>query len=214
MKKKVDATFQRKGLHLPTKCHTPMSTDYLTNSDVTDELKSDGVQYSQELIGILRWTVELGRVDILIKAALMVSTYMALDLIQLYRMFGFLKRYPKRKLAFDPNHPVKCERMFKQYDWFDIYCDSKEPIPGDMSQSRGNPTSIHCFVDTSHVSDCTTRLLQTGILIFCSKAPIIWMSLRQNTVEASTFGSKFQAMKNAKKLMTLYLRICRRQNPH
>jgi hypothetical protein len=45
-------------------------------------------------------------------------------------------------------------------------------------------------------SGCSLAL-QTGILLLCNKAPIIWHSKRQNTVEASTFGSEFQAMKNA-----------------
>jgi hypothetical protein len=34
-------------------------------------------------------------------------------------------------------------------------------------------------------------------LIFLQKAPVIWYSKRQNTVEASTFGSEFIAMKTA-----------------
>ena len=33
-----------------------------------------------------------------------------------------------------------------------------------------------------------------------NRAPIIWYSKRQNTVEASTFGSEFQAIKNAVEL--------------
>jgi hypothetical protein len=58
--------------------------------------------------------------------------------------------------------------------------------------------SMHCPMDASHGIDRrATRRLQTGILIFCNRAPIIWHSMRQNTVEASTFGSKFPAMKNA-----------------
>jgi hypothetical protein len=60
--------------------------------------------------------------------------------------------------------------------------------------------STHCFVDASHGSDRATRRSQTGILLFCNKAPIFWRSKRQNTVEASTFGSEFQAMKNAVEL--------------
>jgi hypothetical protein len=35
------------------------------------------------------------------------------------------------------------------------------------------------------------------MLLFCNVAPIIWFSKRQNSVEASTFGSEFMAMKNA-----------------
>ena len=172
-----------------------MSTDYLPELDTTDELKSDGVQYYQELIGILRRAVELGRVYILLETALM-STYIALPRVghlnQLYRMFFFLKLYPKRKLAFDPIHPKISERMFKRYDWFDFYRDTKESIPGDMPRPRGNPMSTHCFVDASHGSDRTTRRSQTGILIFCNKAPIVWFSRRQNTVETSTSGASFK----------------------
>jgi len=35
---------------------------------------------------------------------------------------------------------------------------------------------------------------QTGIVIFVNKAPIIWYSKWQNTVESSTFGSEFIAL--------------------
>jgi hypothetical protein len=38
-----------------------------------------------------------------------------------------------------------------------------------------------------------TRRSHTGILIFCNRAPIIWFSKRQNTVETSSFGSEFIA---------------------
>ena len=133
------------------------------------------------------------------------STYMAMPwsghLIQLYRMFGYLKAHPRRKLAYDAQHPRISEKMFKQYDWFDFFRYSKEAIPYDMQKPRGNSMSKHCFVDASHGSDRATRRLQTGILIFCNRAPIIWHSKRQNTVDASTFGSKFQATKNAVELI-------------
>jgi hypothetical protein len=36
---------------------------YLRNLDTTAELKIDGVRYYQELIDVLRWAVELGRID-------------------------------------------------------------------------------------------------------------------------------------------------------
>ena len=40
-----------------------------------------------------------------------------------------------------------------------------------------------------------TRRSQSGILLFVNRAPILWYSKRQNTVETSTFGSKFVAMR-------------------
>lgn len=122
--------------------------------EVSPELKRNGVQLYQELIGVLRWAVELGRVDILLEASLM-SMHMAMPtreghLQQLYRMLGYLKLYPKRKLAFDFEHPNISERMFKQYDWYDFYREASEAIPVDMPLPRGNPVTTHCFVDASH----------------------------------------------------------------
>jgi len=38
-------------------------------------------------------------------------------------------------------------------------------------------------------------------LIFVNRAPVIWYSKRQNTVEVSTFGSEITAMKNAIELI-------------
>ena len=37
----------------------------------------------------------------------------------------------------------------------------------------------------------------TGILVLLNKAPIMWYSKRQNTVETLTFGLEFIAMKTA-----------------
>jgi hypothetical protein len=70
-----------------------------------------------------------------------------------------------------------------------------------MPKPRGNSVTTHCFVDANHASDKETRRSQTGILLFVNTAPIIWYSKRQNSVEASTFGSEFTAMKNAIELI-------------
>ena len=61
--------------------------------------------------------------------------------------------------------------------------------------------SMHCFVDADHASNRVTRRSQTGILIFLNRAPIAWYSKRQNTVESSTFGSEYIAMKTAVEML-------------
>ena len=81
--------------------------------DNTAELKVEGVQYYQELIGVLRWAVELGCVDILYEVAIM-STHLTMPRIghleELLHIFGYLKQRPKRKLEFEPDHPMIDER--------------------------------------------------------------------------------------------------------
>ena len=90
-----------------------MKSAYRPELDDTAELKAEGVQYYQELVGVLRWAVELGRVDILYEVATML-TQLAMPRIghleELLHIFGYLKQRPKRKLAFDPDHPMIDER--------------------------------------------------------------------------------------------------------
>ena len=69
----VSEVLEKKGLRLPSKCVTPFTTGYRPEIDTTPELKADGVQYYMELIGVLRWAVEIGRVDIHLEVALLSS---------------------------------------------------------------------------------------------------------------------------------------------
>lgn len=49
---------------LPAKAETPLKTSYRPELDVSPELKPEDANYYQSVIGVLRWIVELGRVDI------------------------------------------------------------------------------------------------------------------------------------------------------
>ena len=70
-----------------------------------------------------------------------------------------------------------------------------------MPKPRGKLMTTHCFVDSDHAGDKVTWRSQTGILIFCNKAPILWFSKRQNSVQTSTFGAEFTALKQAVELV-------------
>ena len=73
----TEEVLARTDQRLPTKCGTPLKSGYRPELGTSPELKQDGLQRYQELIGMLRWAVELGRVDILLETALM-STHLAL----------------------------------------------------------------------------------------------------------------------------------------
>ena len=174
-----------------------MKVGYQPEIDTSAELKADGIQYFQELIGILRWACELRHIDIATEISLL-SSHLALPwaghLQQVYHIFGYLKVKPKWTLAFDPHHSDIDESHFVKCYRHDYYQGAKEPFPGDALEPHGNVVSTHCFVDADHVGNLVTHHSQTGILIFVNRAPIIWYSKHQNTVETSTFGSKFVAM--------------------
>ena len=165
-----------------------MTTTYHPSEDVTKEMNKEELQVYQELIGILLWSVDIFRVDILLEVSLL-SSQLEFPRVgylhAVYRVFGYLKQVPKRKLYFDPRKPIISEDIFQKFDWEYFYPDACEPIPLDMPRTRGKSVSTHCFVDANHAGDKTTRISMTEILIFCNITPIIWNRKIQNGVETS-----------------------------
>ena len=56
-------------------------------------------------------------------------------------------------------------------------------------------------MDAYHAGDVVSRRSHAGILLYVNRAPVIWYSKRQNTVETSTFGSEFIALKIATEMI-------------
>jgi hypothetical protein len=104
----VEEDLAKHGKRLPSKCVAPLSCNYAPWLEETPELKAGRVQRFQELIGQLRWAVEIGRVDILLET-LLLSSYLAMPqaghLEQAFHIFVCLKTHPKRDIGFDPSHP-------------------------------------------------------------------------------------------------------------
>ena len=152
-------------------------------------------------MGILRWAVEIGRVDILTELS-MLSLYQAAPreghLERLINIFAFIKKKPKLTLYFDPTMPRLDAKMFNgstSEKFREHYRDAKEEVPMRIPKSRGRSIHMTAFVDASHGANKVNRRSYTGFIIFINRAPIIWYSKRQNTVESSTFSSEFIAMK-------------------
>ena len=64
-----------------------------------------------------------------------------------------------------------------------------------MPEPRGLGFIMRAKVDADHASDTMTRHSRTGFLVYLNYAPIYWWSKKQNSVESSSFGSEFIAMK-------------------
>ena len=52
------------------------------------------------------------------------------------------------------------------------------------------------FVDSDHAGDSITRRSRTGFVIMLNRAPTHWFSKKQTSVQTSSFGSEFVAMKS------------------
>ena len=102
----VEGYLAKKGKYLPAKASTPLSSQYRPELDTTEELGPDDAAYFQSLIGILRWMVELGRVDLCTEVSMM-SSHLCMPrkghLEQLFHVFGYLKKHHNAEMPFDAN---------------------------------------------------------------------------------------------------------------
>ena len=185
----------------------PFPINYRPECDVSPELNDDLSNRYLQLIGILRWAVELGRIDIYTEVSIL-SQHQCLPreghLDAAYRIFWYLKKADCSRIIFDATTIDTDDRIFNdasKEEWKDFYEYAEEPIPCNMPSPRGLELKITCYVDADHAANKVTRRSHSGILIYCQNTPIIWFSKRQNTVETSSFGSEFVALRLATELI-------------
>lgn len=181
---------------------------YKPELDVSAECSDDQMSYFQQLIGVLRWIVELGRIDIAYEVSAL-SSYLASPrtghLLQAIHIFKYLEIHNSYSLCFGTAyHHVLAdsdiEAMITAMKL--IYVDAQEDLPHNAPEPRGLPLQINCFVDSDHAGNKVTHRSHTGILIFCNNALIIWYTKKQTTIESSTYGSEFVALRIASELIT------------
>ena len=203
----VYTSTRRKGMHTPFS--TQENRPELESSNLCDAQLST---VYQNLIGILRWTCELGRIDILHEVSIL-SQYLAQprvgDLSQCLNIFYYLKNHDRSWMLMDhmsydinwipkrnESSPLERAEAMKE-----IYADAIDELPHNMPEPLGMPIDINAFGDADHAGNKVTRRSHTGVLIYCNMAPILWFSKKQNTIESSTFGSEFIALKIATELI-------------
>lgn len=204
----VAVQLKERKMKFNNKAVTPIHQGYKPELDQSQLLNSADITFFQELIGMLRWAIEIGRVDIYHEVSIL-STYQAAPrlghLEQLIHIFSYLKKQPKTTLYFDPALPKYDESIFQgspMEDFKELYRDAKEAMPNNAPPSLGKIVTMTAFVDASHAANTVTRRSHTGFIIFANRAPIYWYSKKQSTVETSTFSSEFIALKTCMEQVT------------
>ena len=166
-------------------------------------MDDDGTRQYQKIIGIGQWLVVAGRFDIAY-AISSLSRYAAAPrqghLAMAEGILGYLKKYPAKGYIINPNPPnidprynvVKLKEDFGgQYQYFQEDLDPRfpEPLVREMD--------VNLFVDANHAHDKVTGRSVTGLFCFVGSTPVIWKSKRQASVQTSTFGAEFTALKKA-----------------
>jgi len=94
-----------------------MQTNYRPGLDVSPILGPEQANYYQSLIGILRWAVELGRINIYVDVALLSSHLVEPrtgHLNQVFHIFSYLKAHLNSHMVFDPNYVSWDQATFEE----------------------------------------------------------------------------------------------------
>jgi hypothetical protein len=70
-----------------------------------------------------------------------------------------------------------------------------EELPPNMPEPRGQGFVIGPKVDADHASASVTRRSRTGFLVWINSCLVYFLSKKQTSMETSSFGSAFVAMK-------------------
>ncbi len=160
----------------------PYRASYRPEMDVTPTLDEEGTNRFQRLIRILRWSIELGRVDILTEVSCL-SQHLAEPrdghLIAVYKIFKYLDVCLKRdkgRIVFDDKFKFIDNVMFNdtnREEWNEFYKDAEEEFPINGPEPLGIPVRLSAYVDANHAGNLKTRRSHTGLLVYVNSAPIM-----------------------------------------
>ena len=186
-------------LKLPKKAAAPFPRNYAPEVDISPPLNAEQASIYGSHIGILRWMVELGRVDMITEVS-MLASHLAYPreghFIAMLHIYGYLKHKHNSTLVYDPSYPDIDHSVFKSCDWKEFYGNVTEAIPPNAPPARGKGVDIRLYVDADFAGNAITRRSRTGYIVKLNEAPVAWSSKRQATIETSVFGSEFVAMKH------------------
>lgn len=184
--------------------NTPMQTNAHPEQDQSEMLGTNDHKDFQHIIGICQWLVIRGRIDI---------TYATSSLSRFStspreghwtmakRILGYLKKYPKKGLVINPATPKTSDDADTQQDSYEDFGHQYKDFVEELDPGFPEPSipelDINIFSDSDHAHDLVTGRSITGIIAFVGSTPIYWKSTRQTSVQVSTFGSEFTALRQA-----------------
>ena len=139
---------------------TPFPAGYRPETDLSDELQPEEATFYQSQVGILRWIVEIGRIDIITETSLLALQMVmprAGHLEAMLHVFAYLKNRHNSTMVFDPTYPDIDESSFITGNWNEFYGKVKEPVPLNAPVPRGKEVETRLFVDSDHAGNPLTR---------------------------------------------------------
>ena len=109
-------------------------------------------------------------------------------------------------MTYDPMYEPTGWNMFEVVGiyldgWKDFYPDAQEIVPRHMMEALGKYVVIKSYVDANCAGNMENRRFYSSTIIYVNNAPVVWYSKCQNTVEASSFGLEFFALRIATEMV-------------
>ena len=133
---------------------------YRPELDITHFCDPEQHNIFMMIVGMMRWLIELGRIDILLETS-QLSSYLASPrigyLIQTLRVFHYRMKHDSSWIPMDYTpldieytgpqdaSPEVRRKMMRQ-----IYRDTSEKIPDNEPTIRGKEVQLNVYVDTDH----------------------------------------------------------------
>ncbi|MGL5935125.1 MAG: reverse transcriptase domain-containing protein, partial [Cetobacterium sp.] len=184
-----------------TKHRSPLAKNDHPELDTSDLLDEDGIARYQSLIGILQWTITLGRFDVGTAVMTMSGFRVAPregHMVRLRRICGYLVRFSEGCIRIRMDKPDYSGLPEYDQDWSrSVYGNVREAVPSNCPEPKGKSVCTTTYKDANLYHDVVTGRAVTGVLHFINKTPIDWYSKKQSTVETATYGSEFSSAKTA-----------------
>ena len=165
---------------LPAKADTPLKALYHPELDMSPELDATNSAYYQSLIGVLRWIVELGCVNVCLEVSMM-SSHITLPrqghLKALLQIFAYLKKYHNTEMVYNPSQPEIDKAAFERKDWTLSefgHLQGREELLPKIPEPHGIGLTVVAKVDVDHIAYTVTRRSCTGFLVSLNSALVYW----------------------------------------
>jgi hypothetical protein len=180
---------------------SPLASNDHPEIDTSELLDEEGITKYQSILGVLQWTITLGRFDIA-TAVMTMSGFRTAPrlghLERLQRICGYLCKMKHGFIRVRTGEPDYSDAPPPMYDWArTVYGDVKEQVPKDLPTPLGKAVVLTSYVDANLLHDMVTGRSVTAVLHLVNQTPVEWFSKKQATVETATYGSEFVAAKTA-----------------
>ena len=140
---------------------------------VTDELDAELINRFQHIIGVIRWSIEIGSIDIITEVSCLSQHLCSPQeghLNAVYKIFSYLNQNISKnpgRIGFDPDcvrtddNSIEISTIYLK-DWKDLF-------------------TVPVYVDENHTGNLANRRSHSGILIYVNNALIKFYNKRYNT---------------------------------